>query len=205
MSDPQPALDPFARLCQIVGRLRRPDGCPWDREQTNETLLPPLIEEAYEVASAVRAGDDQNLCEELGDLILLTVMHTEIATETGRFDIQDVLNNVSEKLIRRHPHVFGTSNVQDAEGVVKQWEAIKEEEKNNANQHYLADLPMSFPRIAPGSESAEEGRPSQLRLGQHLGRHQQSGRRTRRDKDGDRLRQPCRDRGRNRRPAFRGR
>src|SRR4051812_24735201 len=105
MSDPESAVDPFDRLCEIVARLRRPDGCPWDREQTNETLLPPLIEEAYEVASAVRARDDQNLREELGDLILLAVMHTQIAAETNRFKIQDVLNNVSDKLIRRHPHV----------------------------------------------------------------------------------------------------
>src|SRR3979411_3212109 len=110
--------DPFAKLCQIVAQLRAPGGCPWDREQTNETLLPPLIEEAYEVAGAIRARDDANLREELGDLILLALMHSEIANETGRFHIDEVLEEVTEKLIRRHPHVFARSKVSDVEGVV---------------------------------------------------------------------------------------
>src|ERR1041384_4081670 len=112
-----PVTDHFQRLCEIVARLRAPGGCPWDREQTNETLLPGLIEEAYEVAGAVRARDDQNLREELGDLILLAVMHSEIADESGRFNIAEVLENVTAKLIRRHPHVFGSSGVRDTDGV----------------------------------------------------------------------------------------
>ena len=124
-----PVTDHFQRLCEIVAKLRAPDGCPWDREQTNETLLPALIEEAYEVVGAVRARDDENLREELGDLILLAVMNAQIAAEEGRFHIADVLEGVSEKLIRRHPHVFGESAVRDTEGVVKQWEAIKRDEK----------------------------------------------------------------------------
>jgi MazG family protein len=137
----------FQRLCDIVAKLRAPDGCPWDREQTNETLLPGLIEEAYEVAGAVRARDDQNLREELGDLILLAVMHAQIAEEKGRFNIGEVLANVTAKLIRRHPHVFGESGVRDTDGVVKQWEAIKREEKNDAGRHYLADLPAALPAL----------------------------------------------------------
>jgi len=140
-------LSPFNKLCDIVARLRAPDGCPWDREQTNETLLPGLIEEAYEVVGAVRAGDDQNLCEELGDLILLAVMHSQIAEENGRFNIAAVLGNVTAKLIRRHPHVFGESGVRDTNGVVKQWEAIKREEKNETGGHYLADLPAALPAL----------------------------------------------------------
>lgn len=139
--------DHFQRLCDIVAKLRAPDGCPWDREQTNETLLPGLIEEAYEVAGAVRARDDQNLREELGDLILLAVMHAQIAEEKGRFNIGEVLANVTAKLIRRHPHVFGESGVRDTDGVVKQWEAIKREEKNDAGRHYLADLPAALPAL----------------------------------------------------------
>ena len=135
------------QLCDIVAKLRAPDGCPWDREQTNETLLPGLIEEAYEVAGAVRARDDQNLREELGDLILLAVMHSQIAEENGRFNIAEVLENVTAKLIRRHPHVFGESGVRDTDGVVKQWEAIKREEKNDAGGHYLADLPAALPAL----------------------------------------------------------
>ncbi len=138
----------FAKLCEIVAQLRAPGGCPWDREQTNESILPHLIEEAYEVAGAIRAGDDANLREELGDLILLAVMHSEIAKETGRFNIEEVLQEVTAKLIRRHPHVFATSDVKDAEGVVKQWEAIKHEEKNGGGDgHFLAGLPAALPAL----------------------------------------------------------
>ncbi|HYJ06151.1 MAG TPA: nucleoside triphosphate pyrophosphohydrolase [Chthoniobacterales bacterium] len=139
--------DHFQHLCEIVAKLRAPGGCPWDREQTNESLLPGLIEEAYEVAGAVRAADDQNLREELGDLILLAVMHSEIAREEGRFDIEGVLSDVAAKLIRRHPHVFGSSDVRDTAGVIKQWEAIKHDEKDGGNDHYLANLPAALPAL----------------------------------------------------------
>jgi MazG family protein len=142
------AAHAFAKLCEIVAKLRAPGGCPWDREQTNETLLPPLIEEAYEAASAIRARDDANLREELGDVILLAVMHAEIAKETHRFNIEEVLEEVTAKLIRRHPHVFARSEVRDAEGVMKQWEAIKHEEKNGGGDaHYLANLPVGLPAL----------------------------------------------------------
>src|SRR5438552_2788630 len=107
-------LSTFDRLCEIVAQLRAPDGCPWDREQTHESLLPALIEEAYEVAGAVRAKDDANFREELGDLLLLIVMHAEIAQETGRFKIDSVIGDVTEKLIRRHPHVSGKSDARDS-------------------------------------------------------------------------------------------
>ena len=147
MSEPQSPASEFTRLCEIVARLRAPGGCPWDREQTNETLLPGLIEEAYEVADAVRKRDDTNLREELGDLVLLAVMHAEIAAESSRFNIREVLHEVTEKLIRRHPHVFGDSGVRDTEGVVKQWEAIKREEKKDSGTHYLVDIPMAFPAL----------------------------------------------------------
>jgi MazG family protein len=142
------AAHAFAKLCEIVAKLRAPGGCPWDREQTNETLLPPLIEEAYEAASAIRARDDANLREELGDVVLLAVMHAEIAKETHRFNIEEVLEEVTAKLIRRHPHVFARSEVRDAEGVMKQWEAIKHEEKNGGGDaHYLASLPVGLPAL----------------------------------------------------------
>ena len=146
MEDLKGASANFAKLCEIVARLRAPGGCPWDREQTNESLLPGLIEEAYEVAGAVRARDDQNLREELGDLILLAVMHSEVAREEGRFDIEGVLGDVTAKLIRRHPHVFGSSAVRDTEGVIKQWEAIKHDEKGG-DDHYLASLPAALPAL----------------------------------------------------------
>jgi MazG family protein len=137
----------FAKLCAIVAKLRAPGGCPWDREQTNESLLPPLIEEAYEVAGAIRARDDANLREELGDLILLAVMHSEIASETRRFNIGEVLEEVTAKLIRRHPHVFAASDVRDADGVIRQWEAIKREEKGDGKSHYLSGLPAALPAL----------------------------------------------------------
>ena len=146
MEDLTGASANFAKLCEIVAKLRAPGGCPWDREQTNDSLLPGLIEEAYEVAGAVRAGDDENLREELGDLILLAVMHSEVAREEGRFDIEGVLGDVTAKLIRRHPHVFGSSAVRDTDGVIKQWEAIKHDEKGG-DDHYLASLPAALPAL----------------------------------------------------------
>jgi MazG family protein len=138
--------DDFAELCDIVAKLRAPDGCPWDRDQTNESLVPSLIEEAYETAEAARAQDDAHFREELGDLLLLVVMHAQIARETGRFGIAEVIGQVSDKLIRRHPHVFGTSEARDAGAVLKQWEAIKREEKN-ADLHYFASLPKALPAL----------------------------------------------------------
>lgn len=142
----QPSAMGFAKLCEIVATLRAPGGCPWDREQTHESLLPALIEEAYEVTEAARAKNDAHFREELGDLLLLVVMHAEIAQESGRFDIDNVLQEISEKLVRRHPHVFGTSDARDSGAVLKQWEAIKREEKK-ADSHYLASLPKALPAL----------------------------------------------------------
>jgi MazG family protein len=136
----------FNQLCEIVAKLRAPGGCPWDREQTHESLLPALIEEAYEVAEAARAKDDAHFREELGDLLLLVVMHAEIASEAGRFNIDKVVREVSDKLVRRHPHVFGTSDARDSGAVLKQWEAIKRAEKR-ADSHYLASLPKALPAL----------------------------------------------------------
>jgi tetrapyrrole methylase family protein/MazG family protein len=147
MSDHQsPITDHFQRLCEIVAKLRGPGGCPWDAEQTNESLVPALIEETYEVAGALRAADESNFREELGDLLLLIVMHAEIAAEAGRFKIENVICEVTEKLIRRHPHVFGESDARDSGAVVKQWEAIKRAEKK-AEKHYLASLPDALPAL----------------------------------------------------------
>ena len=136
---------PFEKLCAIVAQLRAPGGCPWDREQTHESLLPATIEEAYEVAGAVRAKDEANFREELGDLLLLVVMHAEIAREAGRFNIDNVIAEITEKLIRRHPHVFAQSDARDSGAVLKQWEAIKRSEKGD--NHYLAGLPAALPAL----------------------------------------------------------
>ena len=138
--------DHFAKLCEIVAKLRAPGGCPWDREQTNESLLPATIEEAYEVAEAARTKNEAHFREELGDLLLLVVMHAEIAREAGRFKIDNVIAEVTEKLVRRHPHVFGESDAKDSGAVLKQWEAIKREEKKS-DSHYLASLPSALPAL----------------------------------------------------------
>jgi len=153
----QSGADHFGKLCEIVAELRAPGGCPWDREQTHESLLPALIEEAYEIAGALRARDDANFREELGDLLLLIVMHAEIAREGGRFNIGNVLADVTEKLIRRHPHVFGQSDARDSEAVLKQWESIKRTEKTgkparnvshgDGGGHYLDGLPAALPAL----------------------------------------------------------
>jgi MazG family protein len=153
----QSGADHFGKLCEIVAELRAPGGCPWDREQTHESLLPALVEEAYEIAGALRARDDANFREELGDLLLLIVMHAEIAREGGRFNIDNVLADVTEKLIRRHPHVFGQSDARDSDAVLKQWESIKRTEKagkparnvshGDAGGHYLDGLPAALPAL----------------------------------------------------------
>ena len=153
----QSGADHFGQLCEIVAKLRAPGGCPWDREQTHDSLLPALIEEAYEIVGALRAKDDANFREELGDLLLHIVMHAEIAREGGRFNIDNVLTEVTKKLIRRHPHVFGKSDARDSGAVLKQWEAIKRTEKTgkparnasyrDAGEHYLDGLPAALPAL----------------------------------------------------------
>ena len=137
----------FAELCRVVAQLRAPNGCPWDREQTNESLVPKLLEEAYEVADAIRAGDDANLREELGDVLLLIVMQTQIASERGDFQIQQVVEEITAKLIRRHPHVFGSHQAEDAGAVVKLWDSVKREEKAGQDGHYLAGVAAALPAL----------------------------------------------------------
>src|SRR3984893_15573863 len=151
----QSTTDLFHKLCEIVAKLRAPGGCPWDAEQTNESLVPALIEEAYEVAGAVHAADESNFREELGDLLLLIVMHAEIAAEAGRFKIDNVIWEATEKLIRRHPHVFGESDARDSGAVVRQWEAIKRAEKKS-EKHYLASLPEALPALMRADEAQKK-------------------------------------------------
>lgn len=119
----------FQKLVEIMKRLRAPDGCPWDLKQNHKTLVNYLLEEAYEVIDAIENKDDENLKEELGDLLLQIVFHAEIARQEGRFDIEDVIHGISEKLIRRHPHVFDGQNVRTAEEVQFRWDEIKRKEK----------------------------------------------------------------------------
>jgi MazG family protein len=126
---PDPFLPAIDQLRGVVASLRAPGGCPWDIEQTHTTLRGGLLEEAYEVVAAIDAADDSNLCEELGDLLLQVVFHAQIAQEEGRFNFENVALGISEKLVRRHPHVFGAENAADSEAVLVRWEEIKRQEK----------------------------------------------------------------------------
>ena len=137
----------FERFEKIVKKLRGEDGCPWDRVQTHESLKPTCIEEAAEVICGINvlneSGDPDNLKEELGDLLLQVVMHAAIAEEEGYFTMDDVIRGVSEKMIRRHPHIFGTESVDSAEEVLHNWEEIKRLEKNGKPDH-TAELFTAF-------------------------------------------------------------
>ncbi|HEY0370024.1 MAG TPA: nucleoside triphosphate pyrophosphohydrolase [Chthoniobacterales bacterium] len=137
----------FEKLREVVAHLRAPDGCPWDREQTNESLVPKLLEEAYEVAHAIREHDDANLREELGDVLLLVLMQAQIASERTDFGIEQVIEDLTAKLIRRHPHVFGEAKADDAHSVVKVWDNVKREEKRATQKHYLTGVAEALPAL----------------------------------------------------------
>lgn len=135
-------LPPVDRLRAIMHRLRAPGGCPWDAEQTHESLLPHLIEEAYEVAEAIRSGDRDAIVDELGDLLLQPVFHAEIASERGDYDFDTIATAIGDKLIRRHPHVFGESEVADSTDVLRQWDRIKRAE--NGDDGAADDTPKPY-------------------------------------------------------------
>jgi len=143
------SADPFRRLVAIMARLRGEGGCPWDREQTHESLIPYIIEEAYEVKEAIEKNDIEGMREELGDLLLQIVFHAQLAREEGRFDIDDVLRTICEKLIHRHPHVFGEVEVASAAEVLHNWEQIKAEEKRERGKDpsRLSGVPTHLPAL----------------------------------------------------------
>ena len=149
----------FEKLVDVMARLRAPGGCPWDREQTHATLRTYLIEEAYEVLEALDARDDTKFPEELGDLLLQVLFHSQIASEQNRFDISDVIREIYEKMIRRHPHVFGEKHANDSAEVLRNWEIIKAEErrkkgiaapKKDAHESILHGVPTSLPALLQG-------------------------------------------------------
>jgi len=141
------APDALTELRAVVHRLRAPGGCPWDREQTHESLVPHLLEEAYEVAEAIRNKDMPHLREELGDLLLQPLLHAEIASESGAFDLDEIARELTEKLIRRHPHVFGDTSVEGSEGVLTQWEEIKRTEKGSHQESLLHGISHGLPAL----------------------------------------------------------
>jgi len=144
-------LNRFATLVDIIARLRAPDGCPWDRKQTHTSLRGNLLEECYEVLEALDEGDSGKLCAELGDLLMQVILHTQIATEAGEFEVGDVVNGINTKLIHRHPHIFGSLKVKDAEEVLVKWEALKKEERGT-DISMLADVPKHMPALGYSQE-----------------------------------------------------
>ncbi|MBQ1563288.1 MULTISPECIES: nucleoside triphosphate pyrophosphohydrolase [Caulobacter] len=150
-TSPPPSEDqhPIFRLIQIMDRLRDPErGCPWDLEQTFATIAPYTVEEAYEVADAIERNDLADLKEELGDLLLQVVFHSRMAQEQGAFDIQDVAAAISDKMIRRHPHVFGDHAYENLSAQVEGWEALKaQERKAKAKTGVLDDVPTGLPAL----------------------------------------------------------
>src|SRR6266436_3712095 len=133
MADPSVA-EAFTRLVDLMARLRAPGGCPWDREQTPASLRPYLLEEVYEVLEAIDAGDAAHLRDELGDLLLQIVFQSQLAAEAGRFTVAEVARAIADKLVRRHPHVFGDVEVRDAGEVMRNWRRIKAEERRTAGE-----------------------------------------------------------------------
>lgn len=146
MTAPDPAVQ-LARLRAIMHRLRAPGGCPWDAEQTHASLIPNLIEEAYETVDTIQRADFPHLREELGDLLLQVVFHSELAAEAGRFNLDDVAREISDKLVRRHPHVFGTSDAATSDAVLQQWDQIKREEKGDGEMPYLHGVGKGLPAL----------------------------------------------------------
>lgn len=141
----QRRFEGFEGLVEIVATLRGPEGCPWDREQTHESLKPYIVEEAYEVIDAIDSGDADQLCEELGDLLLQVVMHSQLARERGAFDIEQVIQRLNDKLVQRHPHVFGDISLENANEVLRNWDRLKREQKAHAS--ILEGIPRSMPAL----------------------------------------------------------
>src|SRR5512132_3029629 len=146
----------FDDLVKLMTTLRGPNGCPWDRKQTLADLKPFVIEEAYEVVDAIDRDDRRALAEEIGDLLLESVFIAEITREEGSFDIYDSVTAIHDKLVRRHPHVFGDVEADDAEQVLVNWEKLKNEERKAENKSVLAGVPASLPALLKASRLTEK-------------------------------------------------
>jgi len=152
------ASESIERLLAIMARLRSPGGCPWDREQTLTSLRPYVLEETYEVLEAIDGGDVREHREELGDLLLQIVFQAQLRSEEGAFEFADVADAISDKLVSRHPHVFGDAQVKDAEGVLRQWVALKREEKKarGGGESVLEGVPRDMPALARADRLTEK-------------------------------------------------
>lgn len=146
----------FEQLVAIMRKLRAPGGCPWDAEQTHESLTRYLLEETYEVIEAIDEKSPQHLKEELGDLLLQPVFHAAIAEESGDFNIEDIINTLCDKLIRRHPHVFGDLEIKDSNAQVENWEQIKKLEKGDERPSALSGVPADLPALMKAHKISEK-------------------------------------------------
>jgi len=155
-------LNSLSKLIKITETLMGEDGCPWDKVQTRESLKPYLVEETYEVLDALDANDPEKIKDELGDLLYQILFHSKISSLKGEFNFRDVIDNLSEKMVRRHPHVFKEGELNTPDQVVKQWEEIKRNEKNQANQKSILDnIPKNLPSLLKAQKlqkkAAKEG------------------------------------------------
>ncbi len=157
------AGESLERLLEVMRKLRAPDGCPWDREQTNESLKSDLIEEAYEVIDAIESGNLSHLEEELGDLLLQVVFHSQICEENGHFEFSDVAEAIIDKLKRRHPHVFGNVEVSGSGEVLQNWDAIKKAEKQEGDKP--ASIVSGIPKHLPALQKAHQVQKRAARAG----------------------------------------
>jgi len=153
---PQMPKRSFDELVALMKKLRGPDGCPWDRKQTLSSLKPFIVEESYEVVEAIDRDERHELQEELGDFLLQAVFAAEITREEGSFDIEDVIGTIHDKLVRRHPHVFGDVEAHDAEQVLVNWEKLKNEERKAENKSVLAGVPRSLPALLKAGRLTEK-------------------------------------------------
>jgi XTP/dITP diphosphohydrolase len=158
-------LSPIRKLLRIMARLRAPDGCPWDREQDHQTLRHHAVEEVYELLDAIESGDDALMAEELGDLLLQIVFHAQLAGERGAFDFDAICRRLNEKLIRRHPHVFGTARARTSKAVWAQWDKIKQAEKAgtpHARDSALDGIPAHLPALLRVEKLVKKARKAHL-------------------------------------------
>lgn len=139
-------MKPIDKFIKTIAKLRSPDGCPWDKEQTHKSLRRHLIEEAYELVEAINKNNSQALMEELGDVLLQVVLHAQIAKENKKFNFNDVINSINKKMVSRHPHVFGDVKVKNSDEVLINWEKLKKEEKPHTN-NIFQDIPLSLPAL----------------------------------------------------------
>ncbi len=158
MPQPPKTLNTFEALVQVIADLRGPDGCPWDKEQTHQTLTPYAIEETHEMVEAIESGDDAHICEELGDVLFQVVLHAQLGRERGAFDISNVVEAITSKIVRRHPHVFSDLKVTGTGEVLKNWDEIKKLEKagKQASVDRAIDVPGSLPALQRAGKIGEK-------------------------------------------------